>query len=230
MLPLSQRWCWWWREWYFLKKISAFFFNEKLPPTNVCKLRINQSLSGLPTSKKKMDMVVVWVVKLVRILDTAGLMLFSLSPVLKIVAQALAFHQWMPKLYPCFAAFSQTGLPLAHQCAHWSQCVWLGYVLVDTQLPVSSWRRWLINSMGASATTSAIVGINKQLSTMPAAFAEMLSITTGMVVFLTILIKYEGVLWLLKQCDLWALKRASSHLAASDSQETGAPVSIGTPQ
>ena len=65
-----------------------------------------------------MDMVVVWVVKLVRILDTAGLMLFSLSPVLKIVAQALAFHQWMPKLYPCFAAFSQTGLPLAHQCAH----------------------------------------------------------------------------------------------------------------
>ena len=63
---------------------------------------------------------------------------------------------------------------------------------------------------------------------MPAAFAEMLSITTGMVVFLTILIKYEGVLWLLKQCDLWALKRASSHLAASDLP--GTPVSIGTTQ
>ena len=54
----------------------------------------------------------VWVVKLVRILDTVGLMLFSLSPVLKIFDQALAFHQWMLKLYPCFAAFSQTGLPL----------------------------------------------------------------------------------------------------------------------
>ena len=57
-------------------------------------------------------MVVVWVVKLVRILDTVGLMLFSLSPVLKIVDQVLAFHQWMLKLYPCFATFSQTGLPL----------------------------------------------------------------------------------------------------------------------
>lgn len=73
----------------------------------VCLTRCNQVC--LPSKKKymKMDMVVVnraWVVKLTRILDTAGLMsvlICSFVPCAKNCCPSFSTQQRMLKLYPC---------------------------------------------------------------------------------------------------------------------------------
>ena len=137
----------------FRKKISAFFFNEKLPPTNVCKLRINQSQSGLPTSMKKMHG------------DGCGLGCEASQDSRHCWTDVILFVSCAKNLWPSVSISPMDAEALSLLCcifsdrfaagAHWSQCVWLGYVLVDTQFRVSSWRRWF-NSMGVWASSNAV--------------------------------------------------------------------------